>query len=171
MAERELSADEELSALYTAHYRSLVRTAWFLVHDAPLAEEIVQDAFVAMHQGWRRLRDRDRALAYLRQSVVNGVRSSLRRGQTASKYAPVIALDDSPGAGGARDVADDVADRQRLVLALRQLTARQREALVLRYYGDLSEQEIADTMGVTPGAVKTHASRGLAALRVLLEQS
>jgi DNA-directed RNA polymerase specialized sigma24 family protein len=71
-------ADEALVALYTAHYRSLVRLAALLLHDTAAAEDVVQDAFVAMHSSWRRLRDTDKALAYLRQAVVNRSRSRLR---------------------------------------------------------------------------------------------
>ena len=71
------AADEAVTHLYAAHYRSLVRLAALLLRDASAAEEVVQDSFVAMHGAWRRLADPDRALAYLRQSVVNRSRSCL----------------------------------------------------------------------------------------------
>ncbi len=80
-------ADEAVTALYTAHYRSLVRMSALLLRDVDAAEEVVQDAFVAMHGAWRRLRDPERALAYLRQTVVNRSRSALRRRRTAERYS------------------------------------------------------------------------------------
>ena len=159
-------ADQALDQLYAAHWRALVRLAVLLVRDVSLAEEIVQDSFVAVHGRWRRLRDPDRALAYLRQTVVNRSRSALRhRGvveRHAERQAPPAPV---PG------VDDDlmVADRRAAVLeALRGLPTRQREVLVLRYYSDLSEAEIADALGISRGAVKSHASRGAAALRASL---
>jgi RNA polymerase sigma-70 factor (sigma-E family) len=131
-----------------------------------LAEEIVQDSFVAVHSRWRRLRDPDRALAYLRQTVVNRGRSALRhRGvveRHAAKERPVTTL---PGADQVV-MSDDRRDR--VMQALRDLPARQREVLALRYYSELSEAEIADALGISRGAVKSHASRGAAALRVSL---
>ncbi len=81
-------ADQAVTALYSANYRSLVRLAAMLVRDAGTAEEVVQDAFVAMHGGWRRLRDPDKGLSYLRQSVVNRSRSVLRHRAVVEKYAP-----------------------------------------------------------------------------------
>lgn len=159
-------ADQALDQLYAAHWRSLVRLAVLLVHDVSLAEEIVQDSFVAVHGRWRGLRDPDRALAYLRQTVVNRGRSALRHRGVVERHAerdrPVTAL---PGA----DQAVMVADRRGRVLdALRSLPARQREVLALRYYCELSEVEIADALGISRGSVKSHASRGAAALRVSL---
>lgn len=90
-------ADQAVTALYSANYRSLVRLAAMLVRDSGTAEEVVQDAFVAMHGGWRRLRDPDKALSYLRQSVVNRSRSVLRHRAVVEKYAPK-GLPDAPSA-------------------------------------------------------------------------
>ena len=81
-------ADEAVTRLYGAHYRLLVRLAVLLLADAGAAEEVVQDAYVRLHQHWRRLRDPDQALAYLRTSVVNGARSALRAGGQARDLAP-----------------------------------------------------------------------------------
>jgi RNA polymerase sigma-70 factor (sigma-E family) len=159
-------ADQALDQLYAAHWRSLVRLAVLLVHDVSLAEEIVQDSFVAVHGRWRGLRDPDRALAYLRQTVVNRGRSALRHRGVVERHAerdrPVTTM---PGAD-ASVMADDRRDR--VLDALRGLPARQREVLALRYYSELSEAEIADALGISRGAVKSHASRGAAALRVTL---
>src|SRR3954453_7179561 len=82
------AADEALVALYTAHYRSLVRIAALLLHDTAAAEDVVQDAFVAMHASWRRLRDPEKALAYLRQAVVNRARSRLRHLKVVERKPP-----------------------------------------------------------------------------------
>jgi RNA polymerase sigma-70 factor (sigma-E family) len=159
-------ADQAVTALYTAHYRSLVRLAALLVRDVATAEEVVQDAFVAMHGGWRRLRDPDKALSYMRQSVVNRSRSVLRHRAVIEKYAPK-GLPDAPSAENGAIVE---LERSAVVKALGRLPNRQREALVLRYYADLSEAEIADSMGISRGAVKSHTARGMSALRSVLEQ-
>ena len=160
-------ADEAITQIYTAHYRSLVRLSALLVRDAEVAEEIVQESFIAMHGSWRRLRDPDRALAYLRQSVVNRSRSALRHRKVTEKHAPRA----MPNAASAEDGAMAAIEHHAVLDALRKLPERQREVLVLRYYADLSEAEIADAIGVSRGAVKSHASRGLAAVRTTLEQS
>jgi RNA polymerase sigma-70 factor (sigma-E family) len=159
-------ADQAVTALYSAHFRSLVRLAALLVRDVSTAEEVVQDAFVAMHGAWRRLREPDKALSYLRQSVVNRSRSVLRHRAVVEKYAPK-GLPDAPSAENGAILE---LERSEVVKALGALPTRQREALVLRYYGDLSEAEIAHTMGISRGAVKSHTARGMAALRSVLEQ-
>ena len=159
------NADQAVTALYAAHYRSLVRLSTLLLRDVPAAEEVVQDAFVAMHGSWRRLRDEDKALAYVRQAVVNRSRSALRRRRTAEQYAPAPL----PAPVSAEHRALDLLEHQQVVVALRRLPAGQREALVLRYYADLSEPEIAAAMGVSRGAVKSHTARGMAALRSALD--
>lgn len=159
-------ADQAVTALYSANYRSLVRLAAMLVRDAGTAEEVVQDAFVAMHGGWRRLRDPDKALSYLRQSVVNRSRSVLRHRAVVEKYAPK-GLPDAPSAEAG---AIGELERSAVIDALAKLPGRQREALVLRYYADLSEAEIANAMGISRGAVKSHTARGMSALRNVLEQ-
>jgi len=159
-------ADMAVTALYSAHFRSLVRLAVLLVRDMATAEEVVQDAFVAIHGAWRRLRDPDKALAYLRQSVVNKSRSVLRHRAVVEKYAPK----GMPDAPSAEHGAIGEFERSAVIEALRALPSRQREALVLRYYGDLSEAEIAHAMGISKGAVKSHTARGMAALRSVLEK-
>ena len=162
-------ADEAVTQLYTVHYRSLVRMAALMLRDPAVAEEIVQDAFVGMHGKWRRLRDPDKALAYLRQSVVNGARSALRRRGVAEKH---LARQSLPGTAASAEYGALVSlERDDVVAALRSLPERQRETLVLRYYSDLSEADIAGAMGISRGAVKSHASRGMAALRATLERS
>lgn len=158
-------ADSAVTALYAAHYRSLVRLAALLVDDVGSAEEVVQDAFVRMHGSWRRLRDPEAAVGYLRTTVVNLARSRLRHRQVVRKHAPKP----MPDAASAEHGALERLEHDRVVAALRGLPGRQRECLVLRYYGDLSEAQIAEAMGISAGAVKSHASRGMAALRAALE--
>src|SRR3954470_7597270 len=157
------SADEALEVLYAAHWRRLVRLAVMLLHDQGAAEEVVQDSFVAMHSRWSRLHDPDKALAYLRQSVVNRSRSHLRHLAVVRRHAERQAPPEP--SVGADHSAYDVAQRATVLEALRRLPRRQREVLALRYYLDLSEAEIAETLGISRGAVKSHASRGAAALR------
>ena len=159
-------ADEALDQLYAAHWRGLVRLAVLLLHDQGAAEEVVQDAFVAMHDKWGRLRDPDKALAYLRQSVVNRSRSALRHRGVVQRH---LAKQSHPADAPPADESTEVAGRRAAVLdALRELPTRQREVLALRHYLELSEAEIADALGISRGAVKAHASRGSATLRVLL---
>jgi RNA polymerase sigma-70 factor (sigma-E family) len=160
------SADRAVTELYSVHYRALVRLAALLVRDTPTAEEVVQDAFVAMHGGWQRLRDAENALAYLRQAVVNRSRSVLRHRTVVDKNLQK-APPDMPSAEHGALVQ---LERSAVVDALRKLPARQREALVLRYYADFSEAEIASAMKISRGAVKSHTARGMAALRAELEQ-
>jgi len=154
-------ADEAVSSLYAAHYARLVRLATLLVHDQGIAEEIVQDCFVAMHGKWGRLRDPDKAEAYLRAAVVNRSRSALRRREVAARHRP----DPARSVPSAEDTAVEGERRTEVLVALDALPQRQREVLVLRYYLDLSEADIADTLRISRGAVKSHSSRGLAALR------
>ena len=161
----EWDAARAVTAIYTTHYRSLVRLAVLLVRDVATAEEVVQDSFIAMHGAWRRLRDTEKALSYLRQSVVNRSRSVLRHRMVVDKNAPKPA----PDMPSAEQGAISLLERSAVIAALRTLPPRQREALVLKYYGDLSEAQIATAMGISRGAVKSHTARGVAALRVVLE--
>jgi RNA polymerase sigma-70 factor (sigma-E family) len=162
---REWSAELAVVELYSLHYKPLVRLAAVLVRDTPTAEEVVQEAFIAVHDGWGRLKDPDKALAYLRQSVVNRARSVLRHRQVVEKNAPKPA----PDMPSAEHGAMVLLERSDVVTALRALPERQREAIMLRYYLDLSEAEIAAAMKISPGAVKSHTARGMAALRAALD--
>jgi RNA polymerase sigma-70 factor (sigma-E family) len=162
----EWRADLAVMELYAQHYRALVRLAAMLVRDMPTAEEVVQDAFVAMHDGWHRLKDTEKALAYLRQAVVNKSRSVLRHRMVVEKNLQ----DAPPDMPSAEHGAFVLLERSAVIAALRDLPGRQREAIVLRYYADLSEAEIAAAMRISRGAVKSHTARGIAALRAALEQ-
>jgi RNA polymerase sigma-70 factor (sigma-E family) len=159
-------ADWAATELYALHYKALVRLAIMLVRDVPTAEEVVQDAFVATRNVWDRLGNTDKALAYLRQAVVNHARAVLRHWAVVEKNRPEAPRDMPSAEHG----AFALLERSAVVAALRQLPDRQREAIVLRYYADLSEDEIAATMGISRGAVKSHAARGMAALRAALDE-
>ncbi|MDQ6615823.1 MAG: SigE family RNA polymerase sigma factor [Actinomycetota bacterium] len=163
-----LSADwgrGELRDLYQAHRWSLVRLASLLLHDTVDAEEVVQDAFVQTYLAWNRLRDPDKRLSYIRSAVLNGARSRLRHRKVVGRLDPGQARV-GPSPEAAMEAGDD---RRRVMAALRSLPDRQRECLVLRYYLDLSEADIAMTLGISAGSVKTHSHRGLAALAARLE--
>jgi RNA polymerase sigma-70 factor (sigma-E family) len=165
-------ADEAVEQLYATHYHRLVRLSVLLVRDVETAEEVVQDCFVAMHGRWRSLREPDKALAYLRQAVVNRSRSVLRHRGVQARHAPAVLAERSGAELPGADESTVARERRQQVLdALQQLPRRQREVLALRYYLDLDEAAIAATLGISRGAVKSHASRGAAALRTLLEPS
>ena len=173
IAERRLSAEAAASvtALYAEHAVGLVRLAVVMTGDRSCAEDIVQDAFFGLYRRWDRLTDTSAPLAYLRVSVLNGCRTAQRRlaqGRRRER-APAVPAEtaDSPEA---RALLNE--EQRAVAAALRRLPARQREALVLRYYLDLSEQEIAQAMGVTRGTVKSATHRALAAIgRTLTEGS
>jgi len=150
----------ELAALYREHARPLVRLAVLLVDDVGIAEEIVQDAFVLVHRRMGRLDQVERPVAYLRTTVVNLSRSRLRRRLVARRH-PGLVERDAPAADERVVLSDD---QLAVIAALQRLPRRQREVLVLRYWSELSEDEIAATLGISNGSVKTHAHRGMAAL-------
>lgn len=157
---------DQLAALHREHYRSLVRLAGIVLGDVGLAEQVVQDAFVKLQLRSGGLRDLDNAPAYLRAAVLNGARSLLRRHKVRDRFAGRRTVEREVVTPEAAAVGGD--DHDRMIAALRRLSARQREALTLRYYLDLPEAEIAAAMGVSPGAVKSHLHRGLANLAALL---
>ena len=143
---------QAMTTLYQTHYRSLVRLAALLVSDLAVAEDIVQDSFAAVHAMWQALPDTDAALAYLRRSVVRRSRSVVGR----SRSVPCPQLTGIPRPGSA------------VVSALQALPVRQREVLVLQYFADLSEAEIASATGMSTAAVRSHAGRAMSSLRAAL---
>jgi RNA polymerase sigma-70 factor (sigma-E family) len=150
--------DDWLDAAFRRDYQPLVRLATVLV-DREVAEELVQDAFVRTHSRLNRIA-KDKVTVYLRSAVINGARSHLRRRMVQRKHPPTPAPPADPAE------IDGVARAQRTELfsALNRLPRRQREVLVLRYYLDLSESEIAETLSISTGSVKQHAHRGLSTL-------
>ena len=153
-----------LEDLYRTHRMRLVRLALLLVDEPATAEDVVQEAFTGLHRNWGNLRDAAAAVGYLRTAVVNGSRSVLRRRKTAREYTPPHAVN----ARSAESLAMLTAEHQSVVRALSQLPPRQREVLVLRYYGNLSEAEIAEAAGISKGTVKSTASRALEALQKVM---
>ena len=167
VAPADLPADRDagLTQLFLAHHRQLVGFARLLVDDVATAEDVVQDAFLALHRRWTWLRDPQAAYEYLRTAVLNGSRTQLRRRRVRAAHA-AAAVPDQPSAEVS---AADRAERHAVWDGLSTLPRRQREVLVLRYYLDQSEAEIARTLEISAGSVKQHASRGLAALTARLE--
>ena len=172
MATRE-TATEGISLLYETQWARLVRLVWLLLRDQQAAEDVAQDAYIATYRNWDRLRDEEAAVAYLRRCAVNGARSVLRhltvvRRETAAEAGRA----DAAGrltAAGSDEAALTHLDGDQLMAALATLPDRQREVIVLRYYSDFSEAQIADALDIAPGSVKTHAHRGLRALRDRME--
>jgi RNA polymerase sigma-70 factor (sigma-E family) len=154
--------DDWLDAAFRRDYGPLVRLATVLV-DKEVAEELVQDAFVRTHGRLSRIAP-DKVTVYLRSAVINGARSHLRRRMVQRRHLPP-----PPPLAMAAEVAGmAAAERTEMLTALACLPNRQREVLLLRYYLDLSESEIAETLGISTGSVKQHAHRGLATLSAAL---
>jgi RNA polymerase sigma factor (sigma-70 family) len=154
--------DRLIAELYAREYRLLIRLAVLLLLDLRAAEEVVGDAFVAIHRGWRRPRDSEKALPYLRRAVVSKSRSVQRRRMAANGST----LKAEPGRRGSIGILESSA----VVAALSGLPQRQREAIVLRYYASLSEAEVAAAMGVRKGMVESYIAGGMSSLRVVLGQ-
>lgn len=155
-----LSDSVTIDDIYRSHRMGMVRLGILLVDDLQSAEDVVQEAFTGLYKNWSKLRDRRAAIGYLRTAVVNGSRSMLRRRRTARAYVPP----DSGTARSAESLAMMSAEHRAVVAALSELPDRQREVLVLRYYGGLSEAEIAEATGLARGTVKSTASRAIAKL-------
>jgi RNA polymerase sigma-70 factor (sigma-E family) len=149
-----------IDELYRSYRMGMVRLAILLVDDVASAEDVVQEAFTGLYRNWSGLRDKAAAIGYLRAAVVNGSRSMLRRRRTARAYVPP----DLGTARSAESLAIMSAEHRAVVAALAELPDRQREVLVLRYYGGLSEAEIAEATGLSKGTVKSTASRAIAKL-------
>lgn len=158
---------EGVTALYRDHALGLIRLAVVMLGDRPAAEDVVQDAFAGLYRRWHALSDTEKALSYVRSSVLNGARTVLR--QRARR--PGAVADGLPAASAEYEAL--IGEEHREVLrAIRGLPSRQREALVLRYYLGLEEEDIARSMGISRGTVKSTTSRAIAALRHALgEQS
>jgi len=160
------AAEAGVTALYQAHALGLMRLAHIMLGDRPSAEDVVQEAFCGLYRRWSHLSDTGRALQYLRMSVLNGCRSLQRRrkrpGSQPYDGQPVVSAEAAVITG---------EERREVMRALRQLPARQREAVVLRFYLDLSAEEIAAIMGIGPSSVRSATHRALASLGRILRES
>lgn len=161
-----LGDDDALEVLFSTHYRDLVRLVSGLLDDNESCEEVVQEAFAAMLQRPRRP-DPGKEAAYLRSAALNGARSQLRKRRVRRRHLELV----PEPSEAAEATALAHVENQRVLDAIRSLPRRQSEVLLLRYQAELTEAEIAETLGISPGSVKTHTSRGLAAVRHRLEES
>uniref|UniRef100_A0AAU2VHT8 SigE family RNA polymerase sigma factor n=1 Tax=Streptomyces sp. NBC_00003 TaxID=2903608 RepID=A0AAU2VHT8_9ACTN len=158
---------DHLTETYRAHYRSLLGLAALLLDDTASCEDVVQEAFIRVHSARSRVREPEKTLAYLRQTVVNLSRSALRRRILGLK----LLSKPMPDMASAEEGAYDQLERDALIKAMRGLQRRQREVLVLRYFADMTEAQVAETLGISLGSVKAYGSRGIAALRIAMEAS
>jgi RNA polymerase sigma-70 factor (sigma-E family) len=163
--------DEAIGALFAAEAPRLIALAHLLTGERAAAEDLVQDAFVTLYRRWAWLRDKDSAKDYVRAAVVNGSRLALRRRYSAKNLVRRVQQEGHPDAPSAETTALLGETRRELRAALTELSVRQRQVVLLRYYADLSEREIADILNISRGSVKRHASRALDALTHVLEAS
>ena len=160
----ELEREAGVARLFERHYASMLRLAVLLGADDP--ENVVAEAYYQIYRKWRRLKDTEAAEAYLRSTVCNLTRMRIRHLQVARKHEERPTQEVVASAESTALLHDD---QRVLIHALQQLPARQREALVLRHWLGLKEQEIAAAMGISCGSVKTHTARGIAALTQAME--
>lgn len=164
-ASRARAPVDTLESLYRDTHTSLVRLATLLLLDQPRAEEIVQDVFVDLFERWGRLRSHESLEGYVRTAVAHAAVSALRHQKVVKRHRP-----DLPGPVESAEVtALSRLRRSEIIGALHTLPQRQRQVVVLRFYGGLSEADIARALGVSRGAVKSHCFRALRNLRPVLE--
>ncbi|MBT0773648.1 SigE family RNA polymerase sigma factor [Kineosporia sp. J2-2] len=152
------SEEEGFQVFVQQHWRSLNRTAFLLTGDRGRAEDLVQSAFEKVHRRWHHVSQMDAPLEYVRRVMVTTAISWRRR--RGSGEIPSLSVD-----VGLHDPYERIDQREQLIGALRQLPNKMRAALVLRYFEDLSEADVAAAMGCSVGTVKSHISRGLQRLR------
>jgi len=156
----------EVSALYAEHALSLIRLAHIMLGNPAAAEDVVQEAYCGLYRRWSHLRDQSRALGYLRSSVLNGCRSVLRLGTS-------LQLDEAqqPSVSPADTAVLTAESRREIVRAVRKLPNRQREVIVLRFFLELPDDQIASILRITQGTVRSAAHRGLISLRQALKET
>jgi RNA polymerase sigma-70 factor (sigma-E family) len=162
------SFDDALVELYRTHAKALVEMLWVFVGDRAEAEDLCQEAFIRLHRAWRRIDHTANVGAYLRATAFNLARSGFRRRQVSRRVRLVPDTDAAPGADEGVELR---ADQRDLLAALRRLPARQRECVVLRYWQDQTDAEIAATLGISPNSVKTHLRRAMVTLEQRLEKN
>lgn len=161
--------DAAISALFLTEGPRLIAMGQLIAGDRAVAEDLVQDAFVALFRRWSWLRDKDAARNYLTAAVTKGAKRSLRQRYAARDKVRRMQLERQPELPSPEATALLGEQRGALAQALQELPLRQRQVIVLRYYADRSESEIAEILAIAPGSVKRHASRALASLTQVLE--
>ncbi len=163
----EIDRDALVADLYEREGVPLLRLARLFTDDRTAAEDIVQEAFIRLHRSAHRINDPAKAAPYMRSIVLNLARDHNRRGMMSLRHQGSLTT------GGRVPTPEDRIvrgeDQGEVVEALRDLPGRQRDCLVLRYYLDLSEAEIAETLRISRNSVKTHCRRGMASLKTRLE--
>lgn len=154
-----------VTALYHEHALSLIRVAHIMLGSRAAAEDVVQDAFCGLYRRWAHLADKDKAIGYVRSSVLNGCRTALRRSRLQDRIMTY-----QPAAVSAEAAVLSSEERREVVLALRRLPGRQREVLVLRYYLDLTDEQIASDLGIALSTIRSTRHRALASLERLLTE-
>ncbi|HEX6454573.1 MAG TPA: sigma-70 family RNA polymerase sigma factor, partial [Trebonia sp.] len=168
-------AARNVTLLYQAHALGLARLAVIMLGDPGAAEDVVQDAFLGLYRRWHTLANPASAPAYLRSSVLNGCRTAARRRSRRDAAADAAGAAGVLGGDGIAESAEALAmlseEHREVLVAIRALPARQRETLVLRYYLDMTEADVAAAMGISVGTVKSATSRALAALARTLKEA
>jgi len=163
-----LDRDALVARLFRAEGASLVRLARLFADDRNAAEDLVQESFIRLHRSAHRIKDPEKAAQYLRSILMNLTRDHNRRGLMSLRHQEALTGPADP------NVPDDLlaldAERAEMIEAVRALSPRQRDCLLLRYYAELSEREAAAVLGISANSVKTHCRRGLVALRVIVEE-
>ena len=167
-ASPDTDARQQVTALFQAHALGLVRLAKVMLGDQPVAEDVVQDAFIGIYRRWPSLKDKDKALGYLRASVLNGCRTA-HRNRTRRDRILLLGPDEDGIVSAEESALVGEANRE-VLAALRALPARQREAVVLRHYLGFTEEQAAQAMNITRGTVKSATSRGLSTLARILQE-
>lgn len=165
--DEELERQAFVEALFHAEAASLVRLARLFTDDRTGAEDIVQEAFIRLYHAAHRIRDRGRSAAYLRSIVLNLARDHNRRGLLSLRHQDALTDRRPPEVPDDRVVRNE--DEAAVLEALRTLSPRQRDCLVLRFYLELTQVEIAETLAISPNSVKTHCRRGMAAMASILD--
>jgi RNA polymerase sigma-70 factor (sigma-E family) len=156
-------AENAVAALYETHALALTKLAYVMLGDKASAEDVVQDAFFGLHRSWGRLSDPAMAVPYLRRSVLNGCKSVIRWRRVRARRVL-----HEPAAASAESAVLAGEEQQSVLAAIRRLPARQREALILRFYLLEPEAEVARLMGISPSTVRSTTHRALAALGQML---
>ena len=163
------TAERAVTELYAAHALGMIRLAHIMLGDQQSAEDVVQEAFCGLYRRWSGLSDPGSAVHYVRSAVLNGCRSVLRR--RVSSQASRNLLGEQPVVLSAESAVLTGEERRAVIAAVRRLPSRQREALVLRFYLDLSAEEAGTAMGIGPSSVRSATHRALASLGRMLQEN